>query len=277
MRRTRLLAVSAAVPVLAAGVVGVAAANTHKSKPDKVTICHKNESGAFRKLTVSSRAWTAPNSSAAKTLRAHMGHVGDAMVVGSAACPSASVTPQANDETPAKVTICHATHSKKHPFNRITVSSRAVTKPNSQPGDKLRGHAGHDGDMLEPGNNACPTASTTTTGGGQAVSLAANLQPVSGAAGSGSATFTIRVAKSQLCYTLSVSNLGSPVTASHIHRVSTGAIAVPLDAPTSGSSSGCVSVAKSLLREIVASPGAFYVNVHTDAVPSGQVRGDLTP
>jgi hypothetical protein len=262
--------------VLAAGAVGVAAAKTHKSAPEKVTICHKTGNGSFHKITVSSRAWTAPNSSAAKALRTHMRHVGDAMVVGSAACPSSSVTPQANDQTPTKVTICHATHSKKHPFNRITVSSRAVTSPNSQPGEKLRGHAGHDGDILEPGSNPCPSGSSTTTGGGQAVSFSASLQPVSGAAGSGSATFTIRVAKSQLCYTLSVSNLGSPVTAAHIHRASTGGIVVPLNAPTSGSSSGCVSVDKSLLREIVASPGAFYVNVHTDAVPSGQVRGDLT-
>ena len=276
MRRTRILAVTAAVPVLAAGVGGVALAKSDKAAPEKVTICHKTGNGTFRKLTVSSRAWTAPNSQAGKTMRAHMGHVGDALVVGSAACPSPSVTQEANDEKPTKVTICHATHSKKNTYRRITVSSRAVTKPNSQPGEALRGHAGHDGDILEPGTNACPSGSNTTTGGGQAVTLNANMQAVAGAAGSGSATFTIRVAKSQLCYTLNVSSLGSPVTAAHIHRGATTAIVVPLNAPTSGSSSGCVSVDKTLLREIVASPNAFYVNVHTDAVPSGQVRGDLS-
>jgi hypothetical protein len=105
--------------------------------------------------------------------------------------------------------------------------------------------------------------------------LTADLQPVTGASGSGTATVTIRVNKGELSFTLTVSGLTN-VTAAHIHRVSTSAIVVPLTAPTSGTSSGTVTVDKTLLKEIVATPSAFYVNVHTSAFPNGQIRGNLT-
>ena len=273
----RWTALAAAVPVAVAGVVGVAegkAPNHATAAPEKVTICHKTESNTFRRITVSSRAWTNPKSRSGKTLRGHMRHVGDAIVVGNEPCLSPSLTPQESDQAPAKVTICHATHSKKNPFRRITVSSRAVTNTQSQSGNVLRGHARHEGDILMPGTTACPSGSTGQSG--QAVQLSANLAPVSGAAGSGNATVTIRVPKSELCFALNVSNLGSPVTVAHIHRGSTTNVVVPLLAAPTGTSSGCVDVEKALLRELVASPGAFYVNVHTDAFPNGQVSGDLS-
>jgi hypothetical protein len=107
------------------------------------------------------------------------------------------------------------------------------------------------------------------------VKLSATLRPVPGASGSGSTAVTIRVGQSTLCYTLSVTGLTN-VTAAHIHRVSTGAIVVPLTAPTTGTSSGCVTVERALLREIVANPAAFYVNVHTSTHEGGQVQGTLS-
>ena len=132
----------------------------------------------------------------------------------------------------------------------------------------------HTGDMVMAGATPCPSGS----GGGQnqGVKLTANLQPVSPATtGSGTATVTIQLGQGQLCFTLTVSNLTN-VTAAHIHRASTGDIVVPLTAPTSGTSSGCVSVAKALLEEIASNPSAFYVNVHTQSFPNGQIRGTLT-
>jgi CHRD domain len=126
--------------------------------------------------------------------------------------------------------------------------------------------------MLIAGASACPAGTGKPSEG---VKLTANLQPVSGASGSGSATVTIRLGKGELCYTLTVSGLTN-VTAAHIHRGSTSAIVVPLTAPTSGTSSGCVSVDKTLLQEILNNPRAFYVNIHTTAFPNGQIRGDLT-
>jgi CHRD domain len=242
--------------------------------PSKLTVCHKTGSAGnpWTRITVSSRAVTNPSSSAAKVIGAHLRHRGDVVVVGTGACPAASLTPEPASATPTKITICHKTGSSTNPFRRLTVSSRAWTNPNSTSGKTLRGHMRHGGDMLIAGASACPAGAGKT---GQGIKLTASLQPVSGATGSGSATVTIRLGKAELCYTLTVTGLTN-VTAAHIHRGSTGAIVVPLAAPTSGTASGCVSVVKALLQEIANNPSAFYINVHTTAYPNGQVRGDLT-
>jgi len=258
--------------VAAASLVTVAQAQ--QAAPSKLTICHKtgSTSNPFRRITLSSSAVTSPNSSAGKTLRAHLLHTGDAIVVGTGACPSPSATPAPTSTPPAKITICHRTGSTTNPFRRITVSSRAVTNPNSASGVVLRGHLRHTGDLILPGAPACPTGTKKPSA---PVKLTATLQPVPPATtGSGSFTATIRLGQGQLCYTLTVSGL-TP-TAAHIHRASTGAVVVPLDTPTNGSSSGCVDVEKTLLKEIATSPSGFYVNVHTQSFPDGQIRGTLT-
>jgi hypothetical protein len=243
--------------------------------PSKITICHKtgSDSNPWRRITVSSRVMTNLNSKSGRTLRGHLRHTGDAIVVGTAACPSPSVTPAPTSTPATKITICHKTASSTTPYRRITVSSRAVTNPNSPAGKTLRGHMRHAGDMLLPGASACPPGTQTNQG-----KLTANLQPVTtppGASGSGSATVTIRLGTSTLCHTLTVSGLVD-VQAAHIHRGSTGAVVVPLTTPTTGTSSGCGTVEKALLQEIVKSPGAFYINVHTLTYPNGQIRGDLS-
>jgi hypothetical protein len=275
----RLLVVSLAViPVALAGLAAVAegqqAPANATASPSKLTICHKTGSASnpWRRITVSSHAVTNPSSTSGKSVGAHLRHAGDVIVVGTGACPSAALTPQPTATPPAKITICHKTGSSTNPFRRITVSSRAWTNPNSASGQALRGHMRHSGDMLIAGASACPAGTAKPS---QGIKLTANLQPVSGASGSGSATVTIRLGKGELCYTLTVSGL-TDVTAAHIHRGSTGAIVVPLTAPTTGTSSGCVSVDKTLLQEILNNPGAFYVNVHTATFPNGQVRGDLS-
>jgi hypothetical protein len=145
------------------------------------------------------------------------------------------------------------------------------TNPNSPAGKTLRGHTGHSGDLLLPGTTPCPSGGQQDQG----ARLTATLRPVSGAtAGSGNATFTIRLGQTTLCYTLTVTGLAD-VTAAHIHRGSTAAVVVPLNTPTTGSSSGCTTVERALLREILQNPGAFYVNVHSTAHPNGQVQGNL--
>ena len=243
--------------------------------PSKITICHKtgSDSNPWRRITISSRAMTNLSSKAGSVLRGHFRHTGDAIVVGTAACPSPSATPAPTSTPATKITICHKTGSSTTPYRRITVSSRAVTNPNSPAGKTLRGHMGHAGDILLPGASACPSGTQTNQG-----KLTANLQPVTtppGASGSGSATVTIRLGTSTLCHTLTVSGLVD-VEAAHIHRGSTGDIVVPLTTPTTGSSSGCDTVAKALLQEIIRNPGAFYVNVHTKTFPAGEIRGDLS-
>ena len=271
-----MLAIIVAVPLVLSGVVATAGADTASrdaaAPPSRVTICHKtgSQSNPWRRITVSSRAVANPNGRSGRVLRGHLRHTGDAVVVGTAACPSANVTPQPSPMPAARITICHKTGSTTTPYRRITVSSRAVANPNSSSGRILRGHMGHTGDMLLPGANACPAGTQQ-----QAPSrLTATLQPVSGATGSGNSTVSIRMGQNTLCYTLTVTGLTN-VTAAHIHRVAGGAVVVPLTAPTSGTSSGCVTVERSLLQEIVRNPQAFYVNVHTSTYPNGQVQGPL--
>lgn len=262
------VALSAGFAGLAVAADGSGAAGRTVA-PSKLTLCHKTGSDTWRRITVSSRAMTNPESRSGKMLRGHLRHSGDAVIVGTAACPSASLTPAASPTPATRITICHKTGSASSPYRRITISSRAVTNPNSPAGKTLRGHARHSGDILMPGAAACPPGTNADQ-----TELTANLQPVQGASGSGTFAATIRMGRAELCYTLTVTNLTN-VTGAHIHRVSTSAIVVPLTAPTSGSSSGCTTVEKALLQEIVRNPGAFYVNVHTQSYPNGQVQGTL--
>jgi hypothetical protein len=46
--------------------------------------------------------------------------------------------------------------------------------------------------------------------------------------------------------------------------------------PTAPVNSGCRSGAPALLADIASNPGAYYVNVHTTALPGGAGRGQLT-
>jgi hypothetical protein len=94
--------------------------------------------------------------------------------------------------------------------------------------------------------------------------------------GSGLATVTVDAASEEICYELTVRNIAA-ATAAHIHeadRHDAGDVVQPLDAPTDGSSSGCV-VNTALAPELVANPDGYYVNVHNSEFPGGAVRGQL--
>jgi hypothetical protein len=101
--------------------------------------------------------------------------------------------------------------------------------------------------------------------------------------GTGTAVFT-RTAPNQLSYTYDYQNLLGPggVTAAHIHRGAPG-VAGPIvigltvqAGTTSGSVSDTATADPGLLDEICANPGAFYINVHTQEFPGGEIRGQLT-
>jgi hypothetical protein len=97
--------------------------------------------------------------------------------------------------------------------------------------------------------------------------------------GSGTATVLIR-ADTTLCYAILVTGIDIP-TLAHIHEGAAGTngpIRVPLNPPTGdpGVVSDCITgVDATLLNNIRQNPLGFYVNVHTDAFPSGAVRGQL--
>jgi hypothetical protein len=95
--------------------------------------------------------------------------------------------------------------------------------------------------------------------------------------GSGTALVGLSPAPNQVCFTIDVTNLGT-VTAAHIHHAPAGIngpVVVPLTAPVGGSSTGCVTVDATLLKDIMQHPDQYYVNVHTTDYPGGAIRGQL--
>ena len=95
--------------------------------------------------------------------------------------------------------------------------------------------------------------------------------------GTGTATLRINPGQGQLCYTIRVSGI-APARAAHIHEApagTNGPVIITLNAPTSGTSSGCVTVTRELALEIIKDPADYYVNVHNREFPAGALRGQL--
>lgn len=98
--------------------------------------------------------------------------------------------------------------------------------------------------------------------------------------GTGTATVNLDVTKREVCYEVAVQKIDRPV-GMHIHegeRGKSGGIVVPLNTPTASdtTTTGCASADATLMGRIAATPGNFYVNVHTEAYPQGALRGQLS-
>jgi hypothetical protein len=98
--------------------------------------------------------------------------------------------------------------------------------------------------------------------------------------GSGTATITLNYGQSTVCWEITVSNIALPATGAHIHEGPVG-VAGPIDVAlsppdASGSSSGCASVDREEIKEIIQHPEEYYVNVHTTEYPGGAIRGQLS-
>jgi len=97
--------------------------------------------------------------------------------------------------------------------------------------------------------------------------------------GTGTASLRLNPGQQQVCFELQVANITLPAIGAHIHRGSVtqaGPVVVALTPPdASGTSSGCATADRDLVREIIQNPEAFYVNVHTSDFPAGAVRGQL--
>jgi hypothetical protein len=98
--------------------------------------------------------------------------------------------------------------------------------------------------------------------------------------GMGSATITVNPGQEEVCFELSVAGIDAPISA-HIHEGAAGTngrIVVglePLPPTGDSSSSGCVSLERQEIIEILRDPSNYYVNVHTDLFPDGAIRGQL--
>lgn len=96
--------------------------------------------------------------------------------------------------------------------------------------------------------------------------------------GAGTAKITLNPGKGQICYELTVSNIGA-ATAAHIHSgdaTVAGPVLVGLETPATGSSKGCVDLDKDKVKDIIQNPANYYVNVHNAEFPDGAVRGQLS-
>ena len=178
----------------------------------------------------------------------------------------------ASGGSPARATtsICHRTTSASRPYVKIRVSAAA-----------LRTHARHAADIV-PAPRRCPRTRLTATSGGVGlpVALAGETEiPAGDPVATGSATIRLRRGQAQVCYRIDVDNLASPAAAAHIHRGaegSVGAVVVPLGTPgATGAVRGCARASRTVVRQILAARGRFYVNVHTAEFPGGAVRGQL--
>jgi hypothetical protein len=100
----------------------------------KITVCHatSSETNPYNEITVSVNG-----------LNGHDKHEGDIIPAPEGGCPTSPVVIN-NDG--GKITICHATSSKKNPYNEITVSVNG-----------LNGHGKHEGDIIPAPEGGCPT------------------------------------------------------------------------------------------------------------------------
>jgi aldose sugar dehydrogenase len=95
--------------------------------------------------------------------------------------------------------------------------------------------------------------------------------------GTGTASIWLNHGQARVCYNLTASDI-EPAAAAHIHRGVVGVagpVVIPLEPPTGGASSDCVSADAGLILEILQHPERFYVNVHNAPFPNGAIRGQL--
>jgi len=173
--------------------------------------------------------------------------------------------------TDATRTICHKTSSAKTPYVKLRISDK-----------QLRTHLKHAADIVPVPNGGCPRTLLSAVSGGRAFAIALTGEaesPAGDPVGTGTATVRMRAGQGQLCYQVAAKNLPA-AAAMHIHEAASGAsgpVVVPLQTPTAdGNSSGCTSVARTLITAIVANPASYYLNIHTPEFPAGAIRGQLT-
>jgi hypothetical protein len=95
--------------------------------------------------------------------------------------------------------------------------------------------------------------------------------------GTGTATLTLNNTTGRVCWTFSaLKNLAGTPNSAHIHKGKAGKagpVLVPLGAAYKRQ--GCTMASVTLVQQILAHPGRYYVNVHNARYPGGAARGQL--
>ena len=91
--------------------------------------------------------------------------------------------------------------------------------------------------------------------------------------GKGAFSVSIDADAGDFCYTLTASGIGKP-TMAHVHSGAVGTDGPPV-ITIDVADDECRAVDPAVLKQILAAPANYYVNVHTDAFPKGAIRGQL--
>ena len=108
-------------------------------------------------------------------------------------------------------------------------------------------------------------------------------EEVGGGDPNGKGFVTLEVfANGTICYDGKVQAIGRALTGAHIHigaAGTNGPVVVDLDPfgadVTGNKAEHCVTTTVVIAGAIIATPSAYYVNVHTEAYPGGAIRGQL--
>lgn len=92
-------------------------------------------------------------------------------------------------------------------------------------------------------------------------------------------TFRIDTDAGKFCYSITANGLKDAV-AMHIHKGPAGVngpVVIPLNHAKIGAGQVCATAKAALLKDIIADPADYYLNVHTPAFAAGAVRDQLSP
>ncbi|HKP99782.1 MAG TPA: CHRD domain-containing protein [Actinomycetes bacterium] len=133
------------------------------------------------------------------------------------------------------------------------------------------------------GSTDSATSSAGQSGGGAWTKFSAKLtgsNEVGGGDPNGSGTAAVKVRGTEICFDLKWT--GFEAIMSHIHKGAAGVngdVVVPFftsESPLAeNSKSGCVTAKATVVKNIMANPGNYYVNVHSPEFPKGAARGQL--